>query len=67
MMAIHPSQVAPINAAFTPSEAEIAAAQAVVDIFAANPGAGVLNLDGKMVDLPHLNAARRILALRDRD
>ena len=65
MMAIHPSQVGPINDAFTPSDAEIAHAQAVVDIFAANPGAGVLTLDGKMIDLPHLNAARRILALRD--
>lgn len=65
MMAIHPSQVAPINAAFTPSETEVAAAQAVVDLFAANPGAGVLTLDGKMIDAPHLNSARRILALRD--
>jgi len=65
MMAIHPSQVAPINAAFTPSDAEIAHAAAVVAIFAANPGAGVLSLDGKMIDLPHLNAARRILAMRD--
>ena len=64
MMAIHPSQVAPINAAFTPSDAEVAAAQAVVDLFAANPGAGVLTLDGKMIDAPHLNSARRILAMR---
>jgi len=64
MMAIHPSQVAPINAAFTPSDAELAAAQAVVDLFAANPGAGVLTLDGKMIDAPHLNSARRILAMR---
>jgi citrate lyase subunit beta/citryl-CoA lyase len=63
MMAIHPSQVAPINTAFTPSEAEVAAAQAIVDLFNANPGAGVLNLDGKMIDAPHLHAARRILAM----
>jgi len=66
MMAIHPSQVAPINDAFTPSDAEVAAAQAVVDLFAANPGAGVLTLDGKMIDAPHLNSARRILAMRVR-
>ncbi|MFT3977378.1 MAG: CoA ester lyase [Sphingomonas bacterium] len=63
MMAIHPSQVPVINDAFTPSEAEIAHARAVVDAFAANPGAGVLQLDGKMIDAPHLKAARRLLAL----
>ena len=63
MMAIHPSQVPVINAAFTPSEAEIAHARAVVDAFAANPGAGVLQLDGRMIDAPHLKAARRLLAL----
>lgn len=64
MMAIHPSQVAPINAAFTPSDAEVAAAQAIVAAFAANPGAGVLNLNGKMIDAPHLKAAQRILAMK---
>ncbi len=62
MMAIHPSQVAVINAAFTPSEAEIAHARRIVELFAANPGAGVLSLDGKMLDAPHLKAAERILA-----
>src|SRR3546814_9771077 len=41
MMAIHPSQVGPINAAFTPSTEEVARAQAIVDAFAANPGVGV--------------------------
>ena len=62
MMAIHPTQIAVINAAFTPSDAEIAHARAVVDLFAANPGAGALSLDGKMVDAPHLKAAQRLLA-----
>ncbi|VVT06236.1 CoA ester lyase [Sphingomonas sp. EC-HK361] len=62
MMAIHPSQIAVINAAFTPSAEELAHAQAVVDLFAANPGAGALQLDGKMVDAPHLKAAQRLLA-----
>lgn len=62
MMAIHPDQVPIINAAFTPSEEEIAHAQAVVSAFAANPGAGVVGLDGRMIDLPHLKSARAILS-----
>jgi citrate lyase subunit beta / citryl-CoA lyase len=67
MLAIHPAQVEIINAAFTPSEAEIAHARAVVEIFSANPGAGALSLDGKMLDAPHLRAAERILAQADSD
>ncbi len=62
MMAIHPAQVSVINAAFTPSAEEIAHAQAVVDLFAAHPGAGALSLNGRMVDAPHLKAARALLA-----
>jgi len=62
MMAIHPDQVAVINAAFTPSEAEIAHARAVVAAFAAQPGAGALSLDGRMIDRPHLVQAQRTLA-----
>jgi citrate lyase subunit beta / citryl-CoA lyase len=62
MMAIHPDQVPVINAAFTPSEAEIAHARAVVAAFAANPGAGALSLEGKMIDRPHLVQAQRTLA-----
>ncbi|MBN8841553.1 MAG: CoA ester lyase [Sphingomonadales bacterium] len=65
MMAIHPTQVAVINAAFTPSAEEVAHARAVIDAFAANPGAGVLQLDGKMIDAPHLKAAHRLLALAE--
>lgn len=61
MMAIHPAQVAVINQGFTPSEAEIAHARAVIDAFAANPGAGALKLDGKMIDRPHLRQAERLL------
>lgn len=61
MMAIHPAQVPVINAAFTPSAEEIAHAEAVVAAFAANPHAGALQLDGKMIDRPHLVQARRIL------
>ena len=62
MMAIHPTQVPVINGAFTPSAAELDHARRVVDLFAANPGAGALQLDGRMVDAPHLKAAQRLLA-----
>ena len=62
MLAIHPAQVAAINAAFTPSEAEVAHARAVVAAFEANPDAGALSLDGRMIDRPHLIQAQRILA-----
>ena len=62
MMAIHPDQVAVINQAFTPSEAELSHARAVVAAFAANPEAGALSLDGRMIDRPHLVQAQRLLA-----
>lgn len=61
-LAIHPAQVGPINAAFTPSDEEVAHAQAIVDAFAADPSAGVLSVGGKMVDRPHLIQAERVLA-----
>jgi citrate lyase subunit beta / citryl-CoA lyase len=61
-MAIHPDQVATINRCYTPSEAEIAHARRIVDAFAADPGAGTLGLDGKMIDIPHLKAAKKTLA-----
>jgi len=63
MMAIHPAQVPVINAAFTPSPEEIAHARRIVELFAANPGTGALQLDGRMVDAPHLKAANTVLAL----
>ncbi|HVF92769.1 MAG TPA: aldolase/citrate lyase family protein [Sphingomonas sp.] len=62
MMAIHPKQVATINAAFTPDAAAVAAAQRIVDAFAAQPDRGALQLDGRMIDAPHLKQARAILA-----
>jgi citrate lyase subunit beta/citryl-CoA lyase len=62
MMALHPDQVPIINAAFTPFEQAVAHARAVVDAFAAHPGAGVLTLDGKMIDRPHLTRAEALLA-----
>lgn len=62
MLAIHPAQVDPINAAFTPSAEELAHARAVVQAFADHPGAGVVALDGAMLDRPHLVLAQRLLA-----
>ena len=62
MLAIHPAQVEVINRAFTPSAEEVERAQRIVDLFAAHPGAGTLALDGAMLDLPHLQQARRLLA-----
>lgn len=62
MMAIHPRQVAAINAGFTPTEAELSHARAVVAAFAAEPGAGALRLDDRMIDRPHLVQAQRVLA-----
>jgi len=62
-LAIHPAQVEVINKAFTPSQAEVAHAQRVVDAFAAQPDVGTLSLDGLMLDIPHLKQAQKILAM----
>lgn len=61
MLAIHPAQVEVINAAFTPTEAEIADAQAIVDLFAANPGVGAIGYKGGMLDRPYLSRAQTLL------
>lgn len=60
-MAIHPAQVPVINEAFTPSQAALAQARAIVDAFAQSPGAGVVGIAGEMVDRPHLKRAERLL------
>jgi citrate lyase subunit beta/citryl-CoA lyase len=60
-MAIHPAQVPIINELFTPTPEAIAKAQAIVDAFAANPGAGIVGIGGVMVDQPHLVRAKRLL------
>jgi citrate lyase subunit beta/citryl-CoA lyase len=62
MLAVHPAQVATINAAFTPTPEQISRAKAVVQAFAANPDAGVIALNGAMLDAPHLIQAQRVLA-----
>ena len=61
-LAIHPAQVAIINQCFTPTLAEVEHAQNVLNAFAANPGAGTVGLNGKMLDIPHRKQAERIMA-----
>jgi citrate lyase subunit beta/citryl-CoA lyase len=63
-IAIHPDQIDPINAGFSPEPEELAHAQAVVDAFDAAPGVGAVQLAGKMLDRPHLLQAQRVLAMR---
>jgi citrate lyase subunit beta/citryl-CoA lyase len=63
MLAIHPAQVEVINQAFTPSAEELAAAQEIVDLFAAHPGAGTMAYKGAMLDRPHLARAEALLKL----
>lgn len=60
-MAIHPAQVAVINEVFTPSPQAVAHAQAVIDAFHGAGNAGVVAIDGKMYDRPHLRLAQRLL------
>jgi citrate lyase subunit beta / citryl-CoA lyase len=66
MLAIHPAQVGVINEAFMPSAQELASAREIVDLFAANPGAGTLGHKGAMLDRPHLARAQALLALAAR-
>ncbi len=61
-LAIHPAQTDPINTAFTPSAEAIDYAQRVIDAFAATPTAGAVQLDGRMLDRPHLTLARKLIA-----
>ena len=60
-LCIHPDQILPVAEAFTPGAEQVRWARAVQDGFAADPGAGVFLLDGKMIDRPHLKLAERIL------
>lgn len=57
---IHPDQILPVNAVFTPTEAEIAEARAI--IAAMEAGGGVSLHKGKMIDRPVILAAERLLA-----
>ena len=62
---IHPDQIAPCNTVFSPSADEIAWAQAVVAAFGLpeNAGKGAIKVEGKMVELLHLDQSRRVLAV----
>lgn len=60
-IAIHPSQVDTINEIFTPSADVVAHSRKIVEAFRANPGLGVIGIDGEMIDMPHLRQAERIL------
>lgn len=60
-MAIHPAQVAVINEAFTPSAEAVAHSQAIVEAFRAAGNPGVVGIEGKMYDRPHLRLAERLL------
>jgi len=64
---IHPTQIGPCNEAFSPPEAEVARARAIIAAFALpeNAGKGVITLDGRMVELLHAEMARRTVAVAD--
>lgn len=63
MLAIHPAQVPIINKSFTPTEAQLRHAESVIQAFKDNPGAGAVQVGGKMIDMPHLKQAQNILSL----
>lgn len=64
---IHPDQIAPCNAAFSPPEGEVAAARALIALFdrPENAGRGVVQIEGRMVERMHADIARRTVALAD--
>jgi citrate lyase subunit beta/citryl-CoA lyase len=61
---IHPKHVDIVNAAFEPNATERAWAEKIVAAFADNPNLGTLRLEGKMIDKPHLRAAKKILGIQ---
>ena len=63
-IAIHPAQIVPIHKAYTPSAEEISWAERVLEAFRSSPGRGAVQLDGRMLDMPHMRQAERILASR---
>jgi citrate lyase subunit beta/citryl-CoA lyase len=64
---IHPAQIETANRAFSPSAERIAWARAVIAAFEVEPRAGVLNVDGRMVERMHLREAQAIVAFAMRD
>jgi citrate lyase beta subunit len=69
MQIVHPDQIEPVRKAFTPNAEQVAAARRLVTAFEENEraGRGAFALDGKMVDMPLVKAARRVLARADED
>jgi citrate lyase subunit beta / citryl-CoA lyase len=65
-LAIHPAQLDPIHAAFSPSPEEVDWARRVIETLSNAPGQGAVALDGRMIDRPHLKQAERILAALER-
>ena len=65
-LAIHPAQLAPIHAAFTPTSDEVAWARRVIELMSAAGAQGAVALDGRMIDRPHVKQAERILAALER-
>lgn len=65
-IAIHPGQVDSINIAFSPTPQEVDWSRRVTALFAQNPDLGTVGLDGKMLDMPHLKQAQRVLAIAER-
>jgi citrate lyase subunit beta / citryl-CoA lyase len=65
---IHPAQIEPCNAVFSPSEADLAWAHAVIEAFAQpeNAGKGAIRVEGKMAELLHLEQAQRLVAVAQR-
>ncbi|VFR31965.1 Hydroxymethylglutaryl-CoA lyase [plant metagenome] len=66
MLALHPAQVETINRAFTPDADTLDRARRIAEAFEREPGAGALQVDGRMVDAPHLKQALRLLSLGER-
>lgn len=64
---IHPDQIGPCNAVFSPGEAELAHARAIIAAFALpeNAGKGAIRVEGKMAELLHLDQAKRLLVVAD--
>jgi len=62
---IHPSQIAPCNETFSPSEAEVETARTIIDAFAEQPDAGVLKVGSAMVERLHLEQARTLVAFSE--
>jgi (S)-citramalyl-CoA lyase len=60
--AIHPKQLGPINAVFTPDATRIAYARKVIEAFEASPD-GLVVVDGKLIEIPVVRIARRTLAI----